>query len=571
MPDQSNALVIEITQQMKSFSSSRGAIILAGLVASAVTVAMAPARGVEQHASSSTGTPQYAVEAFIPGSAMHGVHGLAFDSKGELYGASLTGYSIYRIDRETGAVTTEVGPHLGSSDDLAFGPDGMLAWTAGAYSAIHARMPDGEIRTLADELPGVNSINFSPDGRLFATRIFGGDHLYEIDTEGEKPPRLIAKQLGGLNGFEITADNKLYGPLFFKKKVIVVDLETGVVSDVADGFDVPAAVNIDKNNNLYVVDYASGEVTRIDLSDGKRSVLVTLEPPLDNLAIDDRGFVYASNPAFNRVTEINPETGETREIVTGALSTPGGLAIHDGDDGETLFIADFWGNRTADIQGGTITMFPPPTGVTASSSIAVADNYYAVASIWPFGVVYLIDRKTGELVKRVPVGAPYDMVFLDNESLLVADYKNNLVLQIGAGKSRDKKPLIENLDGPVGLAVDQKLGLVYVSEYNSGQVTEFFLGSGERKVNITGLEKPEGLALDTTGNLMIAETGRNQIWSVNGSKGEKIIAENIPMGLVGGDDMPPPYIPTGITVDAQNRIYVSSDLENAIYRLTPAP
>jgi len=70
---------------------------------------------------------------------------------------------------------------------------------------------------------------------------------------------------------------------------------------------------------------------------------------------------------------------------------------------------------------------------------------------------------------------------------------------------------------------------------------------------------------------MIAETGRNRIWSVNIGQDNTTITENIPMGLVGGEDMPPPYIPTGITVDTQNRIYVSSDLENAIYRLTPAP
>ncbi len=160
----------------------------------------------------------YQTDLLIPGSEMHGVHGLAFDAAGELYGASLAGYSIYHIRRDTGKVTTEVGPFSGNSDDLAFGPDGTLVWTAGAYSAIYARRPDGEIVTLAEDLAGVNSVNFSPDGRLFITRVFGGDHLYEIDVKGENPPRLIAKQLGGLNGFEVTADNKLYGPLFFQEE-----------------------------------------------------------------------------------------------------------------------------------------------------------------------------------------------------------------------------------------------------------------------------------------------------------------------------------------------------------------
>ena len=529
-----------------------------------------------------SGTDDYRTELLIPGSAMHGVHGLAFDAAGELYGASLAGYSIYRIHRDTGEVTTEIGPHVGNSDDLAFGPDGMLAWTAGAFSSIYARRPDGKIVTLAKDLPGVNSVNFSPDGRLFITRVFGGDHLYEIDVQGEQPPRLIAKKLGGLNGFEVTADNKLSGPLFFKKKIVEVDIETGAVRDFADGFTTPAAVNIDQNGNLYVVDYATGEVTRIRMSDGERSIIATLEPPLDNLAIDARGFIYVSNPAFNRITEIDPETGRTRVIVEGNLSSPGGIAIGGIGDEPALFIADFWGNRYADPDSGALTRFPPPPGVTASSSIAVTDAFYAVASIWPFGVVYIIDRATNKLVKRVAIGAPYEMAFLDDGSLLVADYKNNQVVRIGAGKSRDKKVLIGNLDGPVGLAVDGQLGMVYVSEFNSGKVSRFPLEGSQCREgdhrdcdeveNISsGLDKPEGLAISHGRGLIVAETGANQIWMIPVDGGSPHIIGNISMGLVGGEDMPAPFIPSGVTVDGQNRIYVSSDIENAIYRLTPNP
>ncbi len=397
---------------------------------------------------------------------------------------------------------------------------------------------------------------------------------------GEAPPRMIAKKLGGLNGFEVTADNKLYGPLFFKKKIVEVDLETGAVTDFADGFTTPAAVNIDHRGNLYVVDYATGEVTRIRMSDGERSIVATLDPPLDNLAIDERGFVYVSNPAFNRITEINPDTGDTRVIVEGNLSFPGGLAIGANGEKEALFIADFWGNRVADPDTGELTMFPPPQGVTASASIAVTDEYYAAASIWPFGVVYLIDRTTNKLVKRVAVGAPYVMSFLDDGSLLVADFKKNQVLRIGAGKSRDKTVVVEDLDGPVGLAVDQQTGTVYVSEYLSGEVIAFPLEGAicaegvdtecEKIVSVmTGLDKPEGLAVDHAGTLLVAETGANRILALPVDAASATTVGEIPLGLIGGDDMPAPFISTGITVDAQNRVYVSSDVENAIYRLTP--
>jgi sugar lactone lactonase YvrE len=332
---------------------------------------------------------------------------------------------------------------------------------------------------------------------------------------------------------------------------------------------VPAAVNFDHRGNLFIVDYATGEVTRIRMSDRERTIIATLEPPLDNLAIDKRGFIYISNPAFNRITEINPDTGETREVVGGRLSTPGGIQIQQNRGRDALFIADMWGNRTADPDSGALTRFPPPTGVTASSSIAVSDNYYAVASIWPFGVVYLINRETNELVKRVAMGAPYGMVFLDDESLVVTDYKKNQLMRLGPGASKDKQVLAENLDGPVGLALHPQSGKVYFSEYGSGQVIEFELDSGQSKVIMSDLLQPEGLAFDQKNNLLVAETGQNRIWSKADGKEKTLIGENIPMGLAGGDELPAPFLPTSIAVDQRNRIFVSSDMENAIYRLTP--
>jgi len=59
------------------------------------------------------------LETLVPGSAMHGVHGLAFDADDNLYGASLTGYSVYQIDTQSGEVTVAVEPPLGNSDDVA--------------------------------------------------------------------------------------------------------------------------------------------------------------------------------------------------------------------------------------------------------------------------------------------------------------------------------------------------------------------------------------------------------------------------------------------------------------------
>ena len=46
------------------------------------------------------------------------------------------------------------------------------------------------------------------------------------------------------------------------------------------------------------------------------------------------------------------------------------------------------------------------------------------------------------------------------------------------------------------------------------------------------------------------------------------LAENLAIGLVGGPDLPKPFLPTGIAVDINNNIYISADIDNAIYKLS---
>lgn len=504
----------------------------------------------------------------MPGSAMHGVHGMAFDKDDTLYGASLAGYSIYEIDTETGEVTTKVGPPLGNADDVAVAPDGTIAWTAGAFSAVHALTPGGEIKTLASGLPAVNSINYSPDGRLFVTRVFGGDALYEIDPEGISEPREIARKLGGLNGFEVTADMQLYGPLFLKGKLVRVDIESGEVTEIADGYTVPAAVNLDSKGRLFAVDFRDGSINRMDLDTGEREIIAELEPPIDNLAINSRDEIYVSNPATNTITAIDPDTGATRVVTSGQLSSPGGIAMADIEGRAVVLVADFWGNRYFDADTGERTMLVLPDGVTASASLAANDDYLALASIWPFGLVYLIDRQANKVLKTAKFDAPYSPVFLPDGSLVVADYAAGSLTRLAAGKDRAKAAIATGLKGPLGLALsgDQFL---YVSEYDAGRIVRLNLSSGGLDVVKEGLGRPEGIALTGDGDLLVAETGTQRLLRIDPVSVEvETVAENLAIGLAGGDDLPKPFLPTGITVDAADNIYVSADIDNALYKLS---
>ncbi len=148
------------------------------------------------------------------------------------------------------------------ADDIAFAPDGTMAWTGFLTGDLYSRKGDGPVKKLASGLPGINSLAFRKDGRLYATQVFLGDALYEIDVEGVKPPRKIMEKMGGLNGFEFGPDDMLYGPLWFKGQVARVDVDKAELSVVADGFKIPAAVNFDSKGNLWVVDTALGQLVQ---------------------------------------------------------------------------------------------------------------------------------------------------------------------------------------------------------------------------------------------------------------------------------------------------------------------
>ncbi len=102
--------------------------------------------------------------------------------------------------------------------------------------------------------------------------------------------------------FEFGADDKLYGPLWFKGQVVRVDVDAGSLSVVADGFKVPAAVNFDSKGNLWVVDTALGQLVRVDPKTGAKKMVAQLKPALDNLAIDANDRLGAPvGPALDRL------------------------------------------------------------------------------------------------------------------------------------------------------------------------------------------------------------------------------------------------------------------------------
>ena len=513
----------------------------------------------------------YEVTKLVPGSAFHGVHGLGVDKSGRLFAGSVAGAALYEVDRNNGTAEIVVPTPEGMADDIAFAPDGTMAWTGFLTGDLYSRKGDGPIKKLASGLPGINSLAYRKDGRLYATTVFLGDTLYEIDVEGIKPPRMIMEKMGGLNGFEFGPDDKLYGPLWFKGQVAKVDVDKAELSVVADGFKIPAAVNFDSKGNLWVVDTALGQLVRVDPKTGAKKMVAQLKPSLDNLAIDDKDRIFVSNMADNGIQEVDPETGAAKQIIIGKLALPGGIGVVSDGGKDTIYVADVFAYRTVD--GATGEVSEPArmhaAGVTLEYPMsATAKGDEVILSSWFTGTVQVINRKTGATREMLhDFKAPHDAIRLDDGSILVNELGTKSLVQASGEHGKDRKALAADLEGPVGLVGGAK-GEVYVTEAFAGLISKIE-SSGEKTVLAKDLKMPEGIARASDGKLIVAEVGAKRIIEIDPQSGNiREIAGNLPIGLVGAPGGLPTNIPTGVGVGASGTIYFSSDIENAIYKIS---
>jgi streptogramin lyase len=162
--------------------------------------------------------------------------------------------------------------------------------------------------------------------------------------------------------------------------------------------------------------------------------------------------------------------------------------------------------------------------------------------------------------------APHDAIRLGDGSLLVNELGSKSLLRVSGEHGEDRTVILGALGGPVGLAAGAG-GEVYLTEAITGQVSKVE-SNGEQTVIAKDLKMPEGIAVASDGDLIVAEVGARRIVRIDPLKGTVTeIAANLPIGLPAVPGGLPTNIPTGVGVGATGTIYFSSDIENAIYKV----
>ena len=526
---------------------------------------------------------EYNQQFLVPGSWFHGVHGLAFNKDDQLFAGSVIGQTIYRVQVDSGEVDRVIDPPMGMADDIAFADDGTMAWTAFLMGKVYIRKPNGKTIEVANGMSGPNSIAFGKDGRLFVSEVFLGDALYEIDLKNVDKPdfkpfprselRRIAEKMGGLNGFEIHKDDGfLYGPLWFKGQIVKINLETGAMEVIAEGFKTPAAANIDPQNrdNVYVVDTGTGGVWSVSLTSKAKKLVASLKPGLDNLAFDSRGRLFVTSMTDNGIYLVDKQTGAHRTIVEGKLAIPSDLAVVSEGGKDTVHVADVFSYRTVDGQTGAVADVLRVHGDTHAYPIGISVGpKNTLLTSWFSNTVEKVDRKTGKLVATLgDFAAPVDALEIADGTIYVAELASaNLVKVSADGKTRST--VVKELRSPVALAQGPG-NLIYVTEIAAGAVSQIDVVSGARKVVADGLAGPEGIDVGPDGLLYVAEVGQKRVVAIDPATGTKtVIASNLDIGLATYPGGPPALVPTGVAVGRTGTVYVSSDIRNAMYKLTP--
>ena len=497
----------------------------------------------------------------VPGGPFRGIHGMVIGPDGMILVGSVMGQAIYRVDPASGHVEVVVAAPEGEADDLELAADGTLYFTGFRHGTLTARAPDGALRVLARDLPGMNSLALDPRGRLFATQVFSADALWEVDRAGKTAPRLVRKDLGGLNGFDFGPDGRLCGPLWFRAQVVCIDVDKGTTEVVADGFKTPAAANFDPKGELFAIDNATGEVFQIDRAAHTKTRIATAPTNLDNLAFAPDGRLFVTNMPDNAIYEIDRKTGAIRTVISSPLTLPGGIARA----GNTLYVADTFALSAVDLSSGAVSDLGRDGETTGSPSVVAADGaHLAVASLHR-GSAMLWERESQRVIARwTNLGQP-SAIALGTGTHVVVATGDGILIELDAAKPESRRELARGLAMPMGL-LRAKHGWI-VSEAAGGRLVEVG-DDGKRRTIVDGLGHPEGIAFLGDGRVAVAETAADRVTLVDPASGRKeTIATGLPLGMLDLPSMPNGLFPTGLATAEDGSLLLSSDVEGGVLRL----
>jgi uncharacterized protein (TIGR03437 family) len=564
------------------------------------------------------GAPATAAQLNLP-------YGLATDSAGNLFIADLGNNRVRRVALD-GTISTVAGTGAkGSTGDggpanaaRLFTPRNVLVDASGVVyisefegHRIRRIGADGKISTLA----GTGTAGFRGDGGPAANAQLAypagmamdrAGALYFADSQNNR----VRKVAGGTISTVLAPASGVSNPRAIALNAAGTIYVADAASTVVSAYDAAGKATVFAG--LGVKDFSG---------DGGPAVKAFLTNVLDLLA-DTYGNVYLADDQRIRKVDLlgNIQTaagdgyrvalGDQGKAAEALLLRPMAVAL---DPTGSLWIADTGTNRLRTIaKDGTITTaatgFYSPMGVAvdAQGTVFAADSYHhrIVRVTSDHQVVTVMGTgKSGTgseflLPLETELRGPRGICFDRTGAMLIVDTANHRVLrtspaalvEIAAGNGSpgdagDGGPARSaQLNQPNACAVDS-LGNVFIADTMSHRIRKVtpdgtiatVAGSGtagfsgdEGAATGARLFQPQGVAVDDSGHIFIADTGNHRIRVVTGDGTIHTVAGHDTPGFKGDDGPASEALldsPSGLFLDGSGVLYVSDTGNNRIRRL----
>lgn len=485
--------------------------------------------------------------------------GLALDSRGNLFVASLDNNYLKRVD-SSGAITTVAGNGTKGQNGYltAVAQPNYVAVDADDSVYVNSQTSPGIVKidrsgnvTSPYRTPfdGVNGIAIHPSGAAYATPRFGHS-VTRFDSEGTS--RGIAG--GDLPGFAGDGGPATAAQLYY-----------------------PSGLAFDASGNLFIADFGNSRIRKVSPDGIITSIRVDSIHCFDDLtsscfnspvvATDIAGNLYSTFGA-TRVLRVDPTSRAS--VIAG-----NGPGSYSGDGGPALF-AQFDGPLSVqvDLDGNLVI------ADSSNSAIRRIDRSGNVTTL-----IVGVDRND---VQVNPILRPSSIAFSPEGKMFIADYALNQIVRVNADGSlelvagtgtagsggNDGPALQATLNQPRNIAFD-RAGNLFISERlgnrirkvdSAGVITTIcgngvagFSGDGALATNAQ-LRFPGQIAVDSAGNLYIADTGNARVRKVDASGIITTVAN------AGGSDF---VSVSGIAIDPTGNLFVSDHASGRIRRVDP--
>jgi sugar lactone lactonase YvrE len=436
--------------------------------------------------------------------------------------------------------------------------------------------PAGLVTTLAGLAGNAGFVNGTGSGAQFNTpwgvAVDGATNVYVADAVNDAirkiTPAGVVTTVAG-NGTSGTNDGTGSAARFDTPEYVVVDSAGNLY--VADTFNFTIR-KVAPVGASWVVTTLAGLAGSAGTNDGTGSAARFYYP--EGVAVDSATNVYVADGFNDAIRKLEP-VGTNCVVTTLAGRATGGPGSADGtgsaarfnsplgvslDSATNVYVADSFNSTIRKVTpAGVVTTLAGLAGHAGSAdgaNSAARFNEANGAAVDTKGNVYVADWGNHTIRKVTPVGTNWVVTTL-------AGLAGNPGFTDATGSAA-------RFDYPNGVAVDTN-GNVYVADTANGRIAKVTPAGVVRTLS-TDFSGPTGVAVDTNGNIYVADWYSYTIRKVTPAGAVTIIAglSGVPGSADGTNSVARFNDPRGVAVDSAGNVYVADDFNSTIRKVFPA-